>query len=287
MVSTELRPLSPHPALVADDGQQKILAISDLHLGWEVGLSKKGVHIPSQTTRLLSRLKQIVSAEEPDSMLVLGDVRYSVEKIETEEWRDVPLFFEEIGKVIPKVMVIPGNHDGNLEALLPSSVDLLSRHGMIVGDAGFFHGHTWPPLNMLSCTNLVVGHVHPVVLIRDPMGFRITRQVWVKALCDAKILASSLLKRENVKINEGDDPADLLEENFDVNLRVKSLLIIPSFNDFLGGRAINRPFMNREKRFQDFIGPVLRSGSVNINEAEIYLLDGAFLGTLSNLRKLS
>ena len=75
----------------------------------------------------------------------------------------------------------------------------------------------------------------------------------------------------------------MLKSRFSIEPRVKSILIMPSFNDFLGGRAVNRASIARDIIFRDFIGPVLRSGSVRLNEAEIYLLDGTFIGSLSRL----
>jgi len=286
--ATQLIPLSPYAALLLRVASEKTLVISDLHIGWEVALAEKGVHVPSQTSKLLNRLKQLVDLEKPDRLLILGDVKYAVEKIEVEEWRDVPDFFEEACKLVPKVQVILGNHDGNLEALLPKDVEMLPQRGVIVGDIGLFHGHTWPELKMLGCSTLVVGHVHPVVIFKDPMGFRITGQVWVKAPCDGDILARFVLRRHDVKLTKEEAARDVLKTRSNIDLKVANLLIMPSFNDFLGGRPVNMSSsVTREKKFEEFIGPVLRSGSVNLEKAEIYLLDGTFLGLLRSLRALS
>ena len=59
---------------------------------------------------------------------------------------------------------------------------------------------------------------------------------------------------------------------------------MPSFNEFLGGRPLNKTKTGATARI---VGPVLRSKAVNMENAEIYLLDGTFLGTLSQLRTLS
>jgi metallophosphoesterase superfamily enzyme len=56
--------------------------------------------------------------------------------------------------------------------------------------------------------------------------------------------------------------------------------MMPSFNDFLGGRPVN------ENRGEALIGPVLRSEAINVDNSELYLLDGTYLGTLRQLRKL-
>ena len=60
---------------------------------------------------------------------------------------------------------------------------------------------------------------------------------------------------------------------------------MPSFNDFLGGQAINRRIVGGSKESRaEYIGPVLRSGAVDLDNAEVYLLDGTFLGKIEHLR---
>jgi putative SbcD/Mre11-related phosphoesterase len=282
-----LTPLSPHAAFVLRKGSEKTVVISDLHIGWEVALAGEGVHVPSQTSRLIDNLKSLVALEKPDRLLVLGDIKHTTAKIELKEWQDVPLFFEEAHKIVPKIQVVPGNHDGDIEALLPETVEVSSPQGVILADVGLFHGHTWPDVAMLGCSTLVIGHVHPVVVFKDPMGFRITSQVWVRAPCYGKLLSRFVLRRHNRRLKKDEDPQDALKTEFNVDFKAKNVLIMPSFNDFLGGQAINRSTIARQKKFKEFIGPVLRSGSVNLEKAEAYLLDGTFLGSLDRLRKLS
>jgi hypothetical protein len=61
---------------------------------------------------------------------------------------------------------------------------------------------------------------------------------------------------------------------------------MPSFNDFLGGRPINETHPRKEIGSEALIGPILRLEAVDVDEAELYLLDGTFLGTLNQLRQL-
>ena len=51
-----LTPAFPYPALILKINSEKILIISDLHIGWEVSLAKNGIHIPSQTPKLLKKI---------------------------------------------------------------------------------------------------------------------------------------------------------------------------------------------------------------------------------------
>ncbi|MBS7639321.1 MAG: metallophosphoesterase [Candidatus Bathyarchaeia archaeon] len=283
---TLLKPVSPYPALLIESGSEKFLTISDIHLGWEANLAGEGVHVPSQTNKLLRRLERIISLVKPDCLTILGDIKHTIEKIELEEWRDVPIFFESLLRKISCIKVIPGNHDGNIEVLLPEGVEVAPQQGIVIGGAGLFHGHTWPDIKLLGCETLIIGHIHPTVTFKDPMGFRITSQVWVRAPCDRPTLVRSTLKHYNVRLKRDDDPEEILRAKFSIEPKVRSLIVMPSFNDFLGGRAINRASISRDVIFKDFIGPVLRSGSVDLERAEIYLLDGTFIGTLNKLSML-
>jgi tRNA U55 pseudouridine synthase TruB len=60
---------------------------------------------------------------------------------------------------------------------------------------------------------------------------------------------------------------------------------MPTFNDFIGGQSINRGGRwSKSTSKGDYIGPILRSQSVNIEEAEVHMLDGTFLGKISQLK---
>ena len=279
-------PIRPFPALLLRRGSKRVMVIVDLHIGWEAALAERGIHIPSQTPKILEKIIQLIKNHKPTTLIVLGDVKHTIAKAEMEEWRDIPDFFEKIGEMVQEVQVIPGNHDGNLAPLLPESVEIFPSNGVVLfGDTGLFHGHTWPAPELLECQNLIIGHVHPIIVVRDPLGFRISRPVWVKARCNGAGLARSLLK--HLKIKGVKNPVDSLRDRFDVELRSTQLLIMPSFNEFLGGQSMNRRSRGKNATSKMFISPVLRSESIDINNAELYLLDGTFLGSITQLRTVS
>jgi putative SbcD/Mre11-related phosphoesterase len=281
---TQIEPVQPYPALLLQNNSDKALVVSDLHIGWERLLSQRGVHVPSQTPKIKNMLLQVIKECKPTHLIFLGDVKDAIAKVEMEEWRDIPDFFEAIIKQVADIQVVVGNHDGNLEPLLPESIKIIPPTGAIFGDAGLFHGHAWPAPELLGCRSLITGHVHPTVAIRDPMGFRMTRQVWIKAQCNGEQLAKSLLAHLGANSTE---PSSILDSQFGVKLKVSQLFIMPSFNQFLGGRPINERREGKREKRGAFIGPVLRSGSVNLDEAEVYLLDRTFLGTVNQLKALS
>ena len=264
--------------------------MADLHIGWEVALAERGIHLPSQSPKIKEKLLRLVDLYKPTSLLFLGDVKHTIARVELGEWQDIPDLFEALIQKVGEVKVVMGNHDGTLEPLLPSKVQIIPSSGTALFDAGFFHGNAWPAPELLQCRTLVIGHVHPIVAFRDPLGFRITAQVWVRARINGERLVRAFLKGMGFRLKAGEDSLKVLQKNFRVKLKASEFYIMPYFNEFLGGRAINRAVAGRSKKIgksTEYLGPLLRSGSIDVENAETYLLDGTFLGTVTQLRSLS
>ena len=214
------------------------MVIGDLHIGWEVTLGQQGIHVPSQTSKMLQRLTAIIEEKQPSRLIFLGDVKHSVTGAELEEWRDVPEFFERLVKLVPSVQVIVGNHDGNLEPLTPSKVELLPPSGIALWEKfGLLHGHAWPAPEILGCETLILGHLHPAITLRDALGYRLTRPAWVTAPCNPRKLLQGTLKTAGISPKGRTEK--ILEEKFHVRLRTARCVFVPPFNDFLGGRPVN------------------------------------------------
>ena len=81
-------------------------------------------------------------------------------------------------------------------------------------------------------------------------------------------------------------PEATVKKHYNFKPRTTQIFIMPSFNDFLGGRPINETQPRKEGRAPTMVGPVLRSEAVDLDKSEIYLLDGTYLGNLNQLRKL-
>lgn len=276
--------LFPNPAAMVKTSKTKTLLIADPHLGWEMQLQEKGIHVPSQTPKILNKLNGIITKYVPDRLVILGDVKYTVVSHEFGEWQDIPDFFNKLSGCIGSIAVVRGNHDANLEPLLPENVEFLPATGAVIGDVGVFHGHKWPSPALLGCKTLIMGHLHPVVVFRDLTGCKIIRQVWMKAKCDPEAFAKILLKKNRVKIVGS--VAETLQKHYNIKAKSEEIFIMPSFNDFLGGRPINETRPRKEIGNEALIGPILRSEAVDVDDAELYLLDGTFLGTLNQLRQL-
>jgi len=276
-----IRLLTPWPALLLDESE-RILLVSDLHIGFEYELAKMGISIPYQSDRLLEDLLMIVHECKPQRLIILGDLKHGIPITSFQEQREIPQFFEALKKEVESVEVIRGNHDGGLQSLVPKDVKIHSSKGILLGEkfkVGVFHGHAWPSPKLMDADLLVMGHSHPIVLLRTPLGIRLSRRVWAKGTCDGKRLASVYLEKEGKEVKE--DSLERFEELHNVKIRDPQMILMPAFNDLLGGLPVN------SEAPKTLLGPLLRTGAVDTSDFEVYLLDGTFLGDVKFLRTLA
>jgi len=280
-----IRLLTPWPALLLE-GEERVLLVSDLHIGFEYELAKMGISIPYQSDRLLEDLLTIVHECSPHRIIFLGDLKHGIPITSFQEQREIPQFFEALKKEVESVEVIRGNHDGGLQALVPKDVKIHSSSGLLLGEefkVGVFHGHAWPSPKLMDADLLVMGHSHPIVLLRTPLGIRLSVRVWAKGTCDGRRLASAYLEKEGKegKKEDKEDSLKRFEELHKVKIRDPQMILMPAFNDLLGGLPIN------SEAPKTLLGPLLRTGAVDTSDFEVYLLDGTYLGDVKFLRTLA
>ena len=229
------------PALMIED-DKKSLVITDLHLGFESKLSLNNVYLGKNKTmdETTKEIELIISKTKPDSLILLGDVKSGIKSITKMEWDIIPVFFENISKLIDTVLV-PGNHDANIEKLIPNEITLASSKGIIVDDILLTHGHTMPTENFSQVNTIVMGHVHPVFFQEESLinGER----VWASIKCKKQKIFSS---------RSGE-----LE-----------LIILPSFNKYL--------YTTQKKFYKKSISPIIEK--MNVIKAKIVTLDGTIIG---------
>ena len=248
MVITRI--IDSEPALILEDNK-KNLVISDLHIGFEhkFSSSKSFVEKNSSVNDIISNISKIVKNENPDTLILLGDIKSSIQTITKSEWKDIPYFFEEINESL-EVILIPGNHDANIERLIPNDVTLISPKGMIIEDVLLTHGHTMPSENYSNVNNIIMGHIHPVYFNENSLlnGERI----WISI----KTQKSEIFSSTKGKIN---------------------ITIIPSFNPYF--------YATQKKYYKKSISPIIEKIK-ETSIAKIVTLDGTIVGNESILNDL-
>lgn len=260
------------PAALLED-RKRVLLIADLHLGFEHEFQASGINVPPQSERIFDRLAEIIEHEKPDVIYVLGDLKHQVPTVSPVEWEDVPLFLGEAGQRVGEIHLVHGNHDGGIERMLPRSVFTHSSKGAVIeGDERFalLHGHAWPSINALTADTIIMGHIHPVVEFETKLGFTVRRRIWLRQKCSRRALARAMTRSGKTRSKA---LAITEEKEAEINL-----IVMPAFNDFLSGVSVNA---SPEKRL---LGPILRSRATDPGQGEVILLDGTYLGRVTQLR---
>ncbi|MHA2077115.1 MAG: metallophosphoesterase [Candidatus Thorarchaeota archaeon] len=260
--------------LVIKWDEMTVLMISDIHLGFEESISEeKGVEFPPQHPIILQRIEELVKKHNPSHLYIIGDVKHAIFTGSYYNWEDVPEFMDQLTNVI-ETTIIPGNHDGDLEALLPRSISLTDVRGIVLGpkeeSVGLLHGHTWPSYEVLDAKMIVMGHNHPSIRrFRDASAPDIGRSSRRRFGGIIPVVVQSKLDkncaRQNMGILENPDDSECI------------MVTLPSFNELFAGMPINYSS-------SDFHGPLFQNKCVNLKDSEVYSVDGLFLGTVEWLR---
>lgn len=218
------------------------LIISDLHIGIEDLLSKNGVKVPSQTEKMKEKILGLIEKEDPDRLVILGDLKHNIPKTSWQEYMEIPKLIDSIPKDL-EVVIIKGNHDGNIERLLPNTKIVKS---IVLEDAILLHGHSWPDKDDRA-KFVVMGHNHPCIQFEDQFGHKSRENAWIRAR---------------------------FKKGFE---RSREVIIMPAFNDLLSGTPFNAV------NSKHLLGPFFKSDMIDVKNAEAYLLDGTCLGKIKDL----
>ena len=261
----EITPILEEPALIVRN-TETALVIADIHLGIEWDLYRSGINLPSRMKDRLDRVLGYIQTCSPDRIVLLGDVKHNVPQISWQEKDEIPHFLETLAEYA-HVDIFPGNHDGGIEFLFNGQKDIKvhSVRGEVIDGTGYFHGHTWPAPELLGASHVITAHNHPTVRFTDTFGYSIVEPVWIRTRFNVETLKARF---GNLDFENGKDWAD------------PEVFIMPAFNELCGGVPFN------ESTQEDLLGPVFSSGGIELENAEVYLLDGTRLGLLRNIRKL-
>ncbi|AFS83064.1 metallophosphoesterase [Candidatus Nitrosopumilus sediminis] len=248
MLQTRIVPSKP--ALILE-GKKKNLVITDIHIGFENSMASNQIFIGKNSTinESIQELSQIIDLEKPDSVILLGDIKSSIKNISRNEWDEVPLFFKKIREKCD-VTLIPGNHDANIQRLVPDNISMISSTGMVEENVLLTHGHTMPSENFSHVDKIIMGHVHPVFFQED--SIMNGQRVWV----------SIKTEKENIFPNK---PGEI------------EITIVPSFNKYF--------YATHRKQYKKSISPIINKIK-EISKAKIITLDGTIIGTESDIKQV-
>ena len=154
--------------------EPRVIAISDLHLGYEGALAEQGVGVPRIQRRvILERLERIVEAYHPAKVVVCGDFKHEFSKALVDEWVEVKQVLRFLrGRT--ETVLVRGNHDNYLLNILNDlGMKLVDRYDL--SGYTFVHGHE----DVSTLGTIVMGHEHPAVKLRDELGATVSVPAFV------------------------------------------------------------------------------------------------------------
>ncbi len=226
-----------------------ILAVGDLHLGYEYQLQQSGVLVPEhQVKEMIEELKIIFEEIKQKGfklkkIVFIGDIKHSF----SYEWKEKNYFKEVINflKYYVKekdIILIKGNHD----TIDYSFSDKLQDY-YIEGELAFCHGHElFMEVLDKKIKTIIFGHLHPSIILSD----------------------KSDIKREKYKC--------FLVGKFNE----KEIIILPSFLMTIEGTTIN----SLEHEYKDHFSIVPMKNLMNF---ECYVVGEKEVYNFGKVRKLS
>jgi uncharacterized protein len=231
------------------------LVVSDLHIGFEEKFRSSGINISSNVAKLAEELEAIIDENSVDTLVIAGDVKSGIDRIMQSEWENVPKLLNRLVKKC-HITIVPGNHDGGLQNLLPDSIQLADINGILIEDTLVIHGHTRPLTKFKDCKRLLMGHVHPIFQKR---GNPLTGlPVWAFVRLSRKALFQEIISSDE----------DALVE----------VIVLPSFNSDLTVSGYFGEEINAERRQSPIVRELRKAP-----EAIITTLNAEVIGDASLL----
>ena len=197
--------------------ERGILAIGDLHVGYEHAVQQSGILVPErQIGEIIADLRKIIEEikskkYELKKIIFLGDIKHYF----NYEWKE-KFNFNKILDFLRNyvkdsdIILIKGNHDK-----FDFSGKKMKNYYLNKGTM-FFHGHmSFPQLFDEKVKEWVFGHLHPSIVLSDKMN----------------------IKREKYKC--------FLIGNY----KGKEVFILPSFFGIVEGTAVNEKNYEKDENF--------------------------------------
>lgn len=149
--------------------EKGILAIGDLHLGYEQQLIQSGVLTPkTETHQIINELRDIIlelkeKNKKLSKIIFLGDIKHAFDFQHEEKFvfKEVLEFLNQYFKR-ENIIFIRGNHD-TIDFTYGDMKDYYIEKDII-----FIHGHKYfPEINNNEIKTIVMGHIHPSIVFHD------------------------------------------------------------------------------------------------------------------------
>ncbi|MFX1534057.1 MAG: metallophosphoesterase [Promethearchaeota archaeon] len=253
--------------IIISDNSFKIFVLADLHLGLEQERKRSGIQFARISQKVLAKLIRDIEHEKPSHVFILGDIKESIGYKTSKEEFLLRNLFNFLSEHNMPCKIAQGNHDADLSSNEYNTISISSSQGFSFPisknkSIGFAHGHAYPSKACETHTFLLIlGHLHPVVQLSENHVNAIHRlPVFLRTN-----KASELARRIPQIYPKNTPLTNILQE----------ILILPAYNEFLGGSIVN---FSQDSIRKGFCSQLLRNF-----DFEVILTNGTVLGKISDL----
>ncbi len=269
--------------LVRNFNEKKVLLVADLHLGFDVEWFGRGLWTskPSWSLEIIKNLRDDILKIHPSHLVVCGDLEHHFRLKKKKEMEDSHIILpEEVSETIItsfrneilripnlEVILVQGENDVSFYQELEDSCQILPSEGKSLFDnqLGIFHGQIPPFKKIVFTSEIILGHLHPEIVLKDDLQIRHKFPVYVKLQ----------VPREDLFL--------LFQFPFELEeigmVDMAPITILPAYNHFLSGYVMNIVGGGR-KRHKSY--PILRPLLHHPN-AQVQMTDGIDLGLLADI----
>lgn len=234
----DMRFLYAEPAVL----YKKALIIGDVHFGMEKRLLEKGIYDNTFSQRMEKRIERLLEETKASKLIIAGDVKDEITVLDETTLQMVNALCEKT-----EVIVVKGNHDGGIEKTNATVVD---PSGLVFGQLGVIHGHSWPSEEVMCAKWIVSAHQHPQLALTDRSGKRHYSSCWLVA----------------------DANPSQIEKYYERFNKKSKLILMPAFNPLVGSPL----------KMDEHLGPVLNNNLFKLNDALLFTMHGTFIGKLKD-----
>ncbi len=146
----------------------KTLVIADLHIGIEREYWRAGVRASGLSRKVGEAVERILERTKPKRIIVAGDFKHNIPDFTLREAEEVRRIAEVLSSQ-GELLVIKGNHDGDIEKIIPW-VTVYPGSGTAIDGVYILHGHARPADDVFDAKVAVMGHIHPAIQLRHKFG---------------------------------------------------------------------------------------------------------------------
>jgi hypothetical protein len=146
----------------------KLLAIADLHIGYEQSLESSGYFIPkSQYSKIKNNLIKLIKKFNPEKLLINGDVKHEFGSSLNQEWNETLDLLDTLQEKV-EIIIVRGNHDNYLIPILKKR-KIKFVNNLLIKNYFFEHGHIEYEIPNKANT-IIIAHEHPAIIIPQELG---------------------------------------------------------------------------------------------------------------------